>query len=69
MIERSYERGFGRQKLPADSIEISFPMKKKIVVTARYLQSIKTFLTLEPSQYRKSGSSLPAATAVDSETP
>ena len=31
-------------------------MKKKSVVTARYLQSIKTFLTLELSQYRKSGS-------------
>ena len=37
-------------------MEISFPMKKKSVVTARYLQSIKTFLTIELSQYRKSGS-------------
>ena len=36
-------------------MEISFPMKKKLFVTARYLQSIKTFSTVKPSQYRKSG--------------
>ena len=36
-------------------LKFSFHMKKKIV-RARYLQSIKTFLTLELSQYRKSGS-------------
>ena len=42
-IERSDGYGFGRQQLPADSMEISFPMNKKSVVTARYLQSIKTF--------------------------
>ena len=41
------------QPIPMD---IPFPMKKKSVVTARYLQSIKTFLTIELSQYRKSGS-------------
>ena len=55
-IERSNGRCFDRQQLSTDSMEISFPMKKKSVVTARYLQSIKTFLTLELSQYRKSGS-------------
>ena len=56
--------------------EFHFPMKTKSVVTARYLQSIKTFLTVELSQYRKSGSMFssseparPAATAADSETP
>ena len=42
--------------------EFHFPMKKKSVLTARYLQiedtlqSIKTFLTVELSRYRKSGS-------------
>ena len=47
--------------------------KEKWHVTALYLQSIKTLLALELSQYRKSGSmfssSEPAATAADSETP
>ena len=38
--------------------KISFHIKKKSVVTAQYLQSIKTFLILEVSQYRKSGSTL-----------
>ena len=37
-------------------LEFHSPMKTKSVVTARYLQSIKTFLTVELSQYRKSGS-------------
>ena len=38
--------------------KISFHMKKKVLIAARYLQSmnLKTFLTLELSQYRKSGS-------------
>ena len=39
--------------IPSESY---FLMKKNSVVTARYLQSIKTFLTVELSQYRKSGS-------------
>ena len=55
-IERSDGRGFGLQQHPAYSMEISFPMNPKSVVTARYLQKIETFLTLELSQYRKSGS-------------
>ena len=55
-IERSDGRGFGRQQLPADSNGHSISNEKKSVVTAQYLQSIKTFLTLELSQYRKSGS-------------
>ena len=55
-IERSDGRGFGRQQLPADSNGHSISNEKKSVVTARYLQSIKTFLTIELSQYRKSGS-------------
>ena len=52
-VERSYGHGFGRQQLLANSIEILFHMKKK---AAWNLQSINTFLTLEPSQYSKSGS-------------
>ena len=72
-IERSDGRGFGRQQLPADSNGHSISNEKKSVVTAQYLQSIKTFLTLELSRYRKSGSTFsssePAATAADSETP
>ena len=59
-IERSNGRCFGRQQLLVDSIGISFPIKfprkKKSVVTARYLQSIEFFLTVELSQYSKSGS-------------
>ena len=39
-IERSDGRGLGRQQLLANSIEISFPMKKTSLVTAQYLQSI-----------------------------
>ena len=72
-IERSYGRCFGRQQLPAYSNRHSISNEKQSVVTARYLQSIKTFLTLELSRYRKSGSTFsssePAATAADSETP
>ena len=72
-VERSDSRCFGRQKRLAYSMEISFPLKTKTIVTARYLQSIKTFLNVELSQFRKSGSSFsssePAATAADSETP
>ena len=49
-IERSDGRGFGQQQLLTDSMEISFPMKKKSAVTARYIQSIKTLLTVELSQ-------------------
>ena len=54
--------------------EFHFPMKKEYVVSARYLQSIKTFFTVELSQYSKSGSTFSssepvAATAADSETP
>ena len=56
-IERSDGRGFGRQQLLANSIEIFISHeKKKWLVAARNLQSIKTLLTLELSQYRKSGS-------------
>ena len=73
-IERSDGRGFGRQQLLANSIEIFISHeKKKWLVAARNLQSIKTLLTLELSQYCKSGSmfssSEPAATAADSQTP
>ena len=49
-------------------------MKTNLLVAARNIQSIETFLTLELSQYRKSGSTFPqasrlrpAATAADSE--
>ena len=38
------------------SRKFNFSWKKMWLVAARYLQSIKTFLTLELSQYRKSGS-------------
>ena len=39
-------------------------MKLKSVVTARYLQSIETFLTLELSQYSKSGCTLSSSEPV-----
>ena len=52
-IERSDGRCLGWQQLLAYSIEISFHMKEKVT---RQLQSIKTLLALELSQYRESGS-------------
>ena len=63
-IERSDGRGFGRQQLPADSYGHSISNEKKSVVTAQYLQSIKTFLTLELSRYRKSGSTFSSSEPV-----
>ena len=62
--ERSDGRGFGRQQLPADSNGHSISNEKKSVVTAQYLQSIKTFLTLELSRYRKSGSTFSSSEPV-----
>ena len=60
----------------SNSIEISFHIKKKWLVAARNLISMKTLLILELSQYRKSGSMFPqaswlgpAATAADLGTP
>ena len=47
-IEQSYWHSLGRQQLLANSIKISFHTKKS--------ESIKILLTLELSQYRKSGS-------------
>ena len=41
-----------------------FPKKKKPVVTAQYLQSIKTFLTVELIQYSKSGSTFSSSESV-----
>ena len=56
-IERSDGRGFGRHQLLANIIEIFISHeKKKWPVVARNLQSIETLLTLELSQYSKSGS-------------
>ena len=49
------------QPIPMD---IPFPMKKNSVVTARYLKSIKTLLTLELSQYRKSNSTFSSSEPV-----
>ena len=63
-IERSYRRYFGRQQLPAYFNGNSIPMKKKSVVAARYLQCIKTFITLELSLYRKSGSTFSSSEQV-----
>ena len=63
-IERIDGRCFGRQQLPADSNGHSISNEKKSVVTARYLQSIKTFLTLELSRYRKSGSTFSSSEPV-----
>ena len=60
-IEWSNERGFGRQQLPS---KISFHMKRKSLVAASYLQSIKTLLTVELSQYHKSGSAFPSCEPV-----
>ena len=49
-MERSDGRGFDRQQLLANSIE-NFILHEK-----KHLQSIQTLLTLELSQYSKSGS-------------
>ena len=49
------------QPIPMD---IPFPKKKNSVVTARYLQSIKTLLTLELSQYSKSNSTFSSSEPV-----
>ena len=57
MIERlskSNVRCFGWQQFLANSVENY--MKKNWLAAARYLQSMKTLLTLELSQFRKSGS-------------
>ena len=62
--ERSDGRGFGQQQLPAYSNGHSISNEKKSVVTAQYLQSIKTFLTLELSRYRKSGSTFSSSEPV-----
>ena len=68
-IERSNSCVFRWQQFPADSMEMFIPTNKKSVVAAQYLQSIKTFLTLGLSQYRKSGSTFsssePVATSSD----
>ena len=63
-IELSNGRCFGLQQLLANSIENFISHEKKSVVTAGYLQSIKTFLTLELSQYRKSGSTFSSSEPV-----
>ena len=39
-------------------------MKKESVVTARYLKSIKTYLTFELRQYRKSGCTFSSSESV-----
>ena len=67
-IEQSYRHCFGQQQLLANSIEnfISHEKKKLLVgvVAAQYLQSIKTFLTVELSQYSKSGSTFSSSEPV-----
>ena len=63
-IEQIHGRGFGRQQLLAHSMEISFPMKKKSVVTARYLQRFKPFLIVELSQFRRRGSTFSSSEPV-----
>ena len=63
-IKRSDGRGFGRQQLLVNSMGSSFPNEKKSVVTAQYLQSIKTFLTVELSHYSKSGSTFSSSEPV-----
>ena len=47
-------------------LKFSFHMKKKLIglVAAQYLQSIKAFLTLKLSQYRKSGSTFSSSEPV-----
>ena len=45
-------------------LKIPFHIKKKWLVAARYLQSIKTFLTVEVSQYSKSGSTFSSSEPV-----
>ena len=55
-IERNDGRCFGRQQLPADSNGSSISNEKKICRHGRYPQRNKSFLTLELSRCRKSGS-------------
>ena len=56
-IEWSDGRCFGWQQRLANSIENFISHEKRCdIVAAWYLQSIKTFLTVELSQYSKSGS-------------
>ena len=57
-IERSDGRGIGQQQLLANSIDNFISHEKKVLVATRHLQSIKTLLTLELSQYSKSGSTV-----------
>ena len=64
-IEGSDGRGFGRQQLLAHSIGNCISDKKKSFVTARYLQSIKTFLIVELSQYSKRGSTFSSSEQVE----
>ena len=63
-IERNDGHGFGRQQLLANSIENCISNKKKWLVAGRYLQSINTFLTVELSHYRKSGSTFSSSEPV-----
>ena len=69
-IERSDGRCFGRQQLLANSIEFFISHEKKVT---RQCPKFTTLLTLELSQYCKSGSmfssSEPAATAADLKSP
>ena len=55
-IERSDGCGFGQQQVLANSIENFIQHDKKVLAAARNLQSIKTLLSLELSQRRKSAS-------------
>ena len=51
-IERSFWRGFCRRQILANSIEIFISdIKTSVVTAAQNLRIMKTFLTLQLSQY------------------
>ena len=67
-IEPSDGRYFGRQQFLTNSTKIFISDKKKWLIATRYLKRIKIFLTLELSQYRKSGSTFSSSEPVAART-
>ena len=59
-IEQSNGQNFDQQQVLTNCREILIPYEKKWLVTAWNLQIIKTLLTLELSQYFKSGNTFSA---------
>ena len=69
MLERwSEAMGFRRRQLLANSIELFISYEKSLVVAARNLHRIKTFLTVELSKYHKSGSTFSSSEPIAATT-